>query len=57
MYSAITKESGSHNGTVKNLRLLLKHAGINEREFVEKVNEILMEHYTDIDIKNRKSFT
>ena len=36
---------------MKNLRSLLKRAEIDENEFVEKANEILMKDYKEIDKK------
>lgn len=47
----VLKNGYGYNATVRNLRYLLKHAGIDEREFVEKANKILMEDYTHIDKK------
>lgn len=39
--------------TVSNLRSLISKAGINEKAFVREANKILMEDYTDIDVKIR----
>lgn len=38
---------------VSNLRALISKAGINEKAFVREANKILMEDYTDIDVKIR----
>jgi len=36
---------------VSNLRALISKAGINEKAFVREANKVLMEDYTDIDVK------
>lgn len=40
-----------YNETIRNLRLLLNAANINESEFIKRADAILMKNYTDIDKK------
>ena len=53
----VLEKGYSYDATLDNLRLLLQKAGINEAEFVERANKILMQDYTDIDKKIVKLLT
>ena len=53
----VLEKGYSYDATLDNLRLLLQKAGINESEFVERANKILMQDYTDIDKKIVKLLT
>ena len=52
LYAKEIMEQGyGYNGTLQNLRKLLSKANIDETDFFEKANKVIMKDYTDIDIK------
>ena len=52
MHSEWIMQNGyGYNETVQNLRTLLQKANINEIAFIRRAEKILMQDYTDIDVK------
>lgn len=47
----IMQNGYGYNYTVQNLRVLLQKANINETTFIKRAEKILMQDYTDIDVK------